>query len=268
MPTVEFMGGQCVIFLIHISRNTFRIVLTDPEKYLSLFKSILIIPSVEEAVRIDVDFDQTSFDMCFQKSGGKSAQMRSVDSALKIVSGFDDDADDDEVTDFKETATKLRDPERVDEEELESFKVIHENLAEELGNILKDMEGFLASYGLEKISQMVDEKELKYCKLKINNKMKKTTMHFIWDRPDRQTLEVKVQNFYETFGKLFGEYFDIKYLLAPDAKVKAIGYKDYPYDNVWKHFGLTYTSLDTSDKLGVVSMVAEIFNLDVFDKGF
>jgi len=239
MPTVEFMGAQCVMIFTHISRNTFRIILTNSQ-------------NIEEVVRIDIEFDQTSFDMCFRKSGGKVATLRSVDASSKIVSGFDDDADDEEVSEFKETEAKLRDPERVDEEELESFKVIHENLAEELGNILKDMGGFLASYGLEKISQIVDEQELKYFKLEVNNKMKKTTLHFIWDRPEKQVLEVKVQNFYETY--------------APNAKVKAIGHKDYSYETIWKKFGLTYTSLDTSEKLGVCSMVSEIFNLYVFDK--
>ena len=55
--------------------------------------------------------------------------------------------------------------------------------------------------------------------------------------------------------------------LAPDAKVKALGTYNYLYETVWKHFGLIYTQLDTSDKMGVCSLISEIFSLDVFDKG-
>jgi len=239
MPTVKFLGEQCVMIFTHVSRQTFRIILTNPG-------------NVEEVVRIDVDFDQTSFDKCFRKSGGKPAALRSVDVSNKIVTRFEDYANDEALSEFKHIEAKLRDHERVDEEELESFKVIHENLAEELGENLKVLESFLASYGLERISQIVDEKELKYLKLKIHDEMKKTTLHFIWDRPDKQVLEVKLQNFYETY--------------APESKVKALGYKDYSYESVWKNFGLTYTSLDDSEKLGVCSMISEIFNLYVFEK--
>jgi len=57
------------------------------------------------------------------------------------------------------------------------------------------------SYGVQKLSQLVDEKEIKYCKLKVNNKLKKSTLFFLWDKPEKQILEVKVQNFYETYGK-------------------------------------------------------------------
>jgi len=239
MPTIEFLGQQCVIIFTHVNRKTFRIILTDPD-------------NVEEAVRIDVEFDQTSFDLCFQKIGGKDAKLRSVDTSNKIVAGFDDDADDEEVTDFRDIAKEMNNPDRTDEEELESFKVIHKDLAEDLGAILKDMETFLSSYGVQKLSQLADEKEIKYCKLKVNNKLKKNSLYFLWDRPDKQILEVRVQNFHETF--------------APDAKVKALGTYNYLYETVWKHFGLIYTQLDTSDKMGVCSLISEIFSLDVFDK--
>lgn len=119
---------------------------------------------------------------------------------MKIINGYDDDADDDEVNEFKEIAKKLTNPDRVDEEELESFKVLQKDLAEDLGNILKEMETFLISQGVKKLSQLSDDKEIKHCKLKITGKMKKTTLHFIWDRPEKQVLEVRLQNFFETFG--------------------------------------------------------------------
>ena len=155
---------------------------------------------MEEALRIDIEFDKLSFDQCFQRHGGVDAQLRTSETTMKIIQGYDEDVDPDEIVDFKETIKKLTNPERVDEEELESFKVIQKDLAEDLGNILKEMETFLNSNGIKSFSQLSDDKELKYYKLKVVGKAKKTTLHFIWDRPDKQIIEVKVQNFYETFG--------------------------------------------------------------------
>ncbi len=83
---------------------------------------------------------------------------------------------------------------------METYKVINKDLAEDIANILKEMEEFFNSIGIEKMNQLADEKEVKYCKLKVNNKMKKPTLLFVWDHPDRQNLDVTIQNLYETFG--------------------------------------------------------------------
>ena len=47
----------------------------------------------------------------------------------------------------------------------------------------------------------------KYCKLKIAGKKKKPTLHFIWDKLDKQVLEFRLKNIYESFSKDFLEYF-------------------------------------------------------------
>ena len=104
---------------------------------------------MEEALRIDIEFDKLSFDQCFQRHGGVDAQLRTSETTMKIIQGYDEDVDPDEIVDFKETIKKLTNPERVDEEELESFKVIPKDFAEDLGNILKEMETFLNSNGIK-----------------------------------------------------------------------------------------------------------------------
>jgi len=152
----------------------------------------------------------------------------------------------------KKLPKKLTSSDRVDDEEMETYKVINKDLAEDIANILKEMEEFFNSAGIDKMNQLADEKEVKYCKLKVNNKMKKPTLLFVWDHPDRQTLDVTIQNLYETF--------------APEKKVKACGKAKYQYDSVWKHFGLSYPQLDPVDKVTVCSYISELYNIDSFDK--
>lgn len=147
-----------------------------------------------------MDFDKTSFDQCFQRINGSEANLRAAETSVKIIHGFDDDADDDEVNEFREINKKMMNPARCDEEELDSFKVINKDLVEDLGNVLKEMDAFLNSIGITELNQLADEKRIKYCKLKLNNKMKKSTLHIIQDRAEKQVLELKIKNFFETFG--------------------------------------------------------------------
>jgi len=239
MPTIDFMGQQCVIIFTHVIHNIFRIVLTHPE-------------NVEEVLRIDVDFDQVCLEHCFKKNAGKDAVLRTVDSSIKIITGYDDDADDEEFNECKEIGKKMTNPDRIDEEEIETYKVINKNMVEDIANILKEMEEFFISLGIKKMAQLSDEKEVKYCKLRIAGKMKKPTLHFAWDRPDKQIIEVRLKNFYESFG--------------PNKKVKALGKVNYVYESVWKHFGLNYTQLEAIDRITVLSYVADVYNIEVFDK--
>ena len=62
--------------------------------------------SVEEALRIDIDFDQISLDYCFKKNSGKNASFRTIEYSMKIIQGFDDDANDEEFNDVKRSAKK------------------------------------------------------------------------------------------------------------------------------------------------------------------
>jgi hypothetical protein len=48
--------------------------------------------------------------------------------------------------------------------------------------------------------------------------------------------------------------------------VKAKGMQEFDMKNIWKYFGLNYPRLEDPDKIGVLSMIPEMFNLDVFEK--
>ena len=69
----------------------------------------------------------------------------------------------------------MTNPERIDEEEIETYKVIIYTMVEDITNILKEIEEFFISLGLKEMAQLADEKEVKYCKLMIVSKMKKPT---------------------------------------------------------------------------------------------
>ena len=122
---------------------------------------------------------------------------------MKILQGYDDEADEDEVLEFKEIAQRLTSAERVDEEELETFKVIDSNILQNICDTLKEIENILSSVGITKLGQFADEKEVKYCKIRITEKIKKMTLHLVWDKPEKQVLEVQLYNLFESFGKFF-----------------------------------------------------------------
>ncbi len=153
-------------------------------------------------MRIDVEYDQINLEQNLQRNSGSEAELRTVDSSIKIIQGFDDDADVEEFNECKETCKKMANPDRIDEEEMETFRIIDLGATQnEIVTILKELDRFFQSLDISTMSQLTDEKEVKYFKVKINGKTKKSTLHFVWDRPEKQALDVYLKNFYETCGK-------------------------------------------------------------------
>ncbi len=153
-------------------------------------------------LRIDVEYDQINLEQNFQRNSGSEAELRTVDSSIKIIQGFDDDPDVEEFNECKETCKLMANPDRIDEEEMETFRIIDLGSTQsEIVTILKELDRFFQSLDISTMSQLTDEKEVKYFKVKINGKTKKPTLYFVWDRPEKQALDVYLKNFFETCGK-------------------------------------------------------------------
>jgi len=146
--------------------------------------------------------DDSSIRANFEKSGGIEAELRSVKSIVKILEGFDDEADEDQVTDATNIMKGLKNPERVDEEELVNYQLKNEEFIHLIEKILTDMEAFFADKGMTRLSEVVDEKIIKYYKLNITNECKKVTFVALIDKPEKELIEVNIQNFFLSHGKV------------------------------------------------------------------
>jgi len=126
---------------------------------------------------------------------------KQVELALKLVEGFDEEAEEEQLIEATEIAKRLNNPKRIDELEVENFKPIHTNFVTRLNGLIKEVEDFFVSKGFHKMSDLVDEKIMKYFKVKISQDMKKATLHYICDNPANESILVYLQNFHETWGK-------------------------------------------------------------------
>lgn len=50
--------------------------------------------------------------------------------------------------------------------------------------------------------------------------------------------------------------------------VKAMGSVNYSFESLWKHFGLVYNKLDSSDKILISSIILDSYTLEIHEKGF
>ena len=48
---------------------------------------------------------------------------------------------------------------------------------------------------------------------------------------------------------------------------KALGMTSYPFEGIWKNFGLLYQKMDTSDKLMISNIILDSYTLEIFEKG-
>ena len=106
--------------------------------------------SFEETLRIDVNLDQANLEHCFKKNSGKDVSLRTVEYSTKMNQGFDDGANDEEFSEWKEISKKMTNPERIDEEEIKTYKVINNTMVEDITNTLKEIEEFFISSGIKK----------------------------------------------------------------------------------------------------------------------
>ena len=124
---------------------------------------------MDQKIRIDLEFDEISFNKYFQRYGG----IQSDRSSEK----------------------------KEDSEELESIQVVSECFAEHLTKALKAAETFLTCDGTNDFKQLCDERELKFVKLKINGYNREAHLVCVWDHPDKQTTQIKARSFGDIFSK-------------------------------------------------------------------
>lgn len=152
-------------------------------------------------MRIDVELDNTSINHYFEKSPGSQAALRSVSTSLKIIQAFDDDSDEHEILSAGEILKNLTSSERTDEEELESYKLLNAHLMDDLSGHLKEIEQFLSTKGVNELKEITNKSLAKYFKLKITDTFKKSCLHVVWENPEKNSLEITLQNLHETFGE-------------------------------------------------------------------
>jgi hypothetical protein len=237
---VEFLDRSCFLTFHHIRGNVFRIVLTETGN------------SGEEVLRIDMEFDK--YQDYFEKVSIKRPDEESqTELFIKLIEGFEDYADEDQVNEATDIMRRLANPERYDEIELDSYRQIQDAFTPKLKDILKEVEEYLASKGLSNFAKVTEDKVVKYYKLTASPEMKKITFHYLYDNPSTSSVIINLKNLHETW--------------APEKKkVKASGHSQYVYQSIWKHFGLLCTRLSPSEKLATLHMLSDTFTLHVFER--
>jgi hypothetical protein len=261
---IDFLDKKCFITFFHITKKTFRIVLTESEKYL-LPLTNTDINRGESVLRIDMDYDKT--EDTFQKvTVGEMQDNKNGEYASKLASGFDDEEDEAEnIQEAAEIVRKLSAADRIDEIELENFRPSNQTFPQQIANILKNVEGLFLGKGIQTLSKLTDDSIAQFLKLKVNKDMKKVTFHYIHEDLNSKNLVIHLQNFHETFGKII---FLLTYFEAPKkTKVKAAGKAEYTFQNIWRNFGLMFEKLKPREKITILSMIVDGYTLQTFEKG-
>jgi len=152
-----------------------------------------------------MDFDRT--EEMFQKhTVDHKEDIKPTDYAIKLVEGFDDEADADQLLQAAEIVKKLSSPNRIDEVEIDSFKPIPHNFPVQLTNLLKPIEAFFSARGIKSFAALTDETPVQYYKLKVSKDMKKATFHYAYEEPNKKVIVVYLQNLHETWGNSLNFY--------------------------------------------------------------
>lgn len=167
--------------------------------------------SVEDSLRIDIELDADSINHYFKKRAGHQSDLRAASASVKIIQAFDDYSDEHELLAAKKLLGKINDPERTEEEELDSYKLENAVFNDDLCVYIHEVEKFFMAKEVVTFKDVLSEKQVKYCKISITSLAKKACLHVVWDKPDQNLFEVSLNNLYESFGKFFslGTLFNI-----------------------------------------------------------
>ena len=143
--------------------------------------------------------DSNTLKSFFEKS--RSRKPKDFDYILPLIDALEDEEPDSNV--INETLNYLNnanDPSNPKEEEFGNYRLINEEFTKIIENLLIEMGTHLKEEHKMTFENAIDDKSLKYFRLKVLDNFKKITLTYIEECTKKAVFEINLKNFFESHG--------------------------------------------------------------------
>ncbi|KAM3130070.1 hypothetical protein pb186bvf_017868 [Paramecium bursaria] len=242
----DFLDYKCLIIVNHIECDQLRIYICDSRG--------------TDIIRMDLDMDYSTMDTFFEEAikikdeyvyESKNIMYQMTELSQKLVS--------DDVTEALQDRHFNKDKIQQVQQKIQKNQsyACEKYTLKKPAEFLKYIKAIVQSFE-QKLRQLNMNFSsciigTKYFRCKSWATGQKNQIQIVRDNSNSQTIEVFLQNCFETFG-------------PEKTKLKVQGKTQVQYNIIQKEFGLTYEKLQNEERIAIFQQLLYSFNLNVFDK--